>query len=197
MAARLVLITILCGLCGCRFAFTPIVAPTVDTTGAVGFETRLEMSLAIGEEDARYHMTAATGYGYSAIDDHHLQQTVGAGAEFGNYTKADDLPILAHAVAGFTFRGAPGGFLMLDLLGRLAQSRRFEQYFFLGPRLETSVVYRDPEDPDVDPRAGGVRGVFSLGLAFHAVLFGLNFFEPRRPKMRTTPTPPPQGDAQP
>jgi hypothetical protein len=169
-----------CG--GCRFAFTPVVAPTVDTTGAVGFETRLEMSLAIGFEDARYHMTTATGYGYSEVDDHHLQQTVGAGAEIGDYARTDDPPVLAHAVAGFTFRGAPGGFVMVDVLGRLAQSRRFGQYFFLGPRLETSVLYLDP----------GVRGVFSLGLAFHAILFGLDLFEPRRPELKAAP-PTPRG----
>ena len=153
--------------------FTPVVAPTVDTKGKFGVETRLELSFAAGGPHARFFFSEGTGYGFSEDYGHHLEQVVAVGAEIGEY--GPEQPLMGHVAGAFALRAggaglALGGHLLLDLFGMVAESKRFRHEFLLGPRLEAGVAHVDAAP--TDSRAGGVRGIFSLGLAMRLILFG-------------------------
>lgn len=156
-------------LSGCATHLSLTAAPTLESTGHVGSEGRIEGAAAVGTPTVRFYTSLAAGYGYlGALRTGYLTSSVEAGAEggtewswsFGGFGGPRYL-----ASPGFA---AFGGGVAGQLLYRVASTHTEHGAYRVGARLSLEGLYGDRVQTALD-RPGLV--VLQLGFVLRWTTF--------------------------
>lgn len=156
-------------LSGCATHLSLTAAPTVDGTGHLGTEGRLEGAAAVGTPTMRFYTSLAAGYGYlGALHSGYLTSAVEAGVEGGT-----EWSWSAGGFGGPRYVAAPGftafgGGIAGQLLYRVASTHTERGAYRVGARLSLEGLYGDGVERALD-RPGVV--VVQLGFVLRWTTF--------------------------
>lgn len=156
-------------LSGCATHLSLTAAPTVDGTGHLGTEGRLEGAAAVGTPTMRFYTSLAAGYGYlGALHSGYLTSAVEAGVEGGT-----EWSWSAGGFGGPRYVAAPGftafgGGIAGQLLYRVASTHTEHGAYRVGARLSLEGLYGDGVERALD-RPGVV--VVQLGFVLRWTTF--------------------------
>jgi hypothetical protein len=164
----LVVTVVACNLLACEASLTPAIAPTVDTTGKFGVETRVDLTLGFGDSDHYvFYGGGGPGAGYSEPLGPYFLHSLELGVQGGGVERRPlvrgrgGLVITPRVGAEQTLWGFGG---VADVLFGVAETKRPQQWgrLLLGFRFQGECLCTDfdGDEPGPDP----------VGLLSHALV---------------------------
>jgi hypothetical protein len=171
---------------GCELSLTPSISPTLDTTGAVGVEGRLEFGVAFGAPSVEAMAAIGPGGGYNRNMGGYFTHESIMGAQFGDVMDPDVAPaIRGRAAFTSTIRAGERGPTrlglggVLDLMFGVGRTKHPFGIFLLGPHFQAEGIL--PDD------AFQERAIFGFGLVAQWIFVASQY----GPTPRIVPNPPP------